>query len=375
MQVLAVPDHWPLTTGHRPWTVGPFRPSLERGDSPRNAPLAMLPCVRVPCCRVGARRVDATVPARFQPATDTTRTRRQRTCAAPAVRITNHESRITAVLDGRAVPALPCAGGLPPQRPPVAMLPCVRVPCCRVGARRVDATVSARFQPAADTTRTRRQRTCAAPAVRITNHESRITAVLDGRAVPALPCAGGLPPQRPSSYATVRACPLLPCRRQTCRRHSACSIPACRRHDADTTPAYVRGSRSSNHESRITNHGRSGRSGRSGPPLCGGTPPATPPVAMLPCVRVPCCRVGARRVDATVPARFQPAADTTRTRRQRTCAAPAVRITNHESRVTAVLDGRAVPALPCAGGLPPQRPSSYATVRACPRLTCQRPSC
>ncbi len=28
-----------------------------------------------------------------------------------------------------------------------------------------------------------------------------------------------------------------------------------------------------------------GRSGRSGPPLCGGTPPATPPVAIPPCVR------------------------------------------------------------------------------------------
>ena len=33
-------DHWPLTTAF--WTVGPFRPSLVRGDSPRNAPLTPL---------------------------------------------------------------------------------------------------------------------------------------------------------------------------------------------------------------------------------------------------------------------------------------------------------------------------------------------
>ena len=59
--------------------------------------------------------------------------------------------------------------------------------------------------------------------------------------------------------------------------HRACAIPACRRRAADATPARVRGSRSSNHKSQITSHGRSGRSGRSGPPLSGGTPPATPP--------------------------------------------------------------------------------------------------
>ena len=34
-------DHWPLPTGHCPWTVGPFRPSLVRGDTPRNAPLQL----------------------------------------------------------------------------------------------------------------------------------------------------------------------------------------------------------------------------------------------------------------------------------------------------------------------------------------------
>ena len=165
----ASPGHHPLSTIHCPWTVGPFRPSLVRGDAPRSAPLAMPPCVRVPSCRVGVRRVDAPVPARFQPAADTTRTRRQRTCAAPAVRITNHESRVTAVLDGRAVPALPCAGGRPPQRPPVAVPPCVRVPSIHVSADRDDppfvrdsslsptrlghdATVSTRRQPIASST-------------------------------------------------------------------------------------------------------------------------------------------------------------------------------------------------------------------------------
>ena len=116
-----------------------------------------------------------------------------------------------------------------------------------------------------------------------------------------------------------------------------------------------------------------GRSGRSGPPLCGGTPPATPPcsnAAVLTLPQLVCQRPGdnatvparnqpvcqSQRGYATVPAQFQLVANAPRTRRQRACAAPAVRITNHKSRVTAVLDGRAVPALPCAGGHPPQRP-------------------
>ena len=33
---------YPLSTIHCRWTVGPFRPSLVRGDSPRNAPLTPL---------------------------------------------------------------------------------------------------------------------------------------------------------------------------------------------------------------------------------------------------------------------------------------------------------------------------------------------
>ena len=150
---------------------------------------------------------DATVPARPQPPSQRQPYRRHRACAAPAVRITNHESRTT------AVPALPCAGGLPPQRPPVAMPPCVPVPklvwqrpvgnatvrarnqlVCQ--SRREYVTVSARFQLAANAPRTPHHHACAAPAVRITNHESRI---------PALPCGEGHPPQRPPVYATVPA--------------------------------------------------------------------------------------------------------------------------------------------------------------------------
>ena len=139
------------------------------------------------------------------------------------------------------------------------MPPCLRVPSRRVSASRTDATVPAR-RPQFES--------------RITSHESRITAV------PALPCAGGLPPQRPPvANATVPARPQPPCQRQPYRRHRACAAPAVR---------------ITNHESRVTNHGR------SGPPLCGGTPPATPPVA-----------------NATVPAR-RPQFES--------------RVTNHESR-------------------------------------------
>ena len=92
-------------------------------------------------------------------------------------------------LDGRAVPALPCAGGLPPQRPPVyAGAPAPpQLPCQQPGS---NAAMPAPFQPAADATVVkptvpsrlqlaanaqpcRRPRACAAPAVRITIHESR----------------------------------------------------------------------------------------------------------------------------------------------------------------------------------------------------------
>ena len=66
---------------------------------------------------------------------------------------------------------------------------------------------------------------------RSSNCESRLTAA------PALPCAGGHPPQRPPEA-------MPPCVRVS-------SLPL--------TPACLRGSRSSNCESRITNHGRPGQ--------------------------------------------------------------------------------------------------------------------
>ncbi len=164
-------------------------------------------------------------------------------------RSSNHESRIT------AAPALPCAGGHPPQRPPVAMPPCVRdyslppTPACLRGSRS-------------------------------SNHESRLTAA------PALPCAGGHPPQRP------------PVAMPPCVRVS--SLPLTQR--AGAAPAV----RITNHESRITTHGR------PGPPLCRGTPPATPPCS-----------------DAAVRARRQLAADPSVPARLPQFES---RITNHESR-------------------------------------------
>ncbi len=158
---------------------------------------------------------------------------------------------------------------------------------------------------------------------RSSNHESRIPAV------PALPCAGGLPPQRPSMLC-----------------HRACAIPADVSTSVVPVPPYLRGSRSSNHESRIP----AVQGGRAVPalPSAGGFPPQRPPVAMPPCVPVPklvCQRpVGNATVRArnqlvcqsqreyvTVSARFQLAANAPRTPRHHACAAPAVRITNHKS--------------------------------------------
>ena len=110
-------------------------------------------------------------------------------------------------------------------------------------------------------------------------------------------------------------------------------------------------------ESRITIHGSSGRSARSGPPLCGGTPPATPPLyATVPALpQPPCPRPGG---NAAVPAQFQPIANAPRTRRPRACAAPAVRITNHKSRITN--HESRITAVPGASARPEQNSSSCA---------------
>ncbi len=162
----------------------------------------MPPYRRVPSRRAKVSRADATVPARFQLAADASRTRRQRACAAPAVRIANHESRITN--HGRSGP--PLCGGTPPQRPPHhracaspadASAPAVSTP---PGVRDSSSPPTRRGHDAS--VRARRPQF----ELRITNHESRITAI------PALPCAGGLPPQRPPEL-----------------HHRACASPACPR--------------------------------------------------------------------------------------------------------------------------------------------------
>ena len=85
-----------LTTGHRPPTTGNRHLRLD----------------------------GRAVPTPFQLAANAQPCLRQHPCAAPAVRITNLESRIT------AIPALPWAGGLPPQRPPVCRRACA-IPACR----------------------------------------------------------------------------------------------------------------------------------------------------------------------------------------------------------------------------------------------------
>ncbi len=240
-------------------------------------------------------------------------------------RITNHESRIT------AIPALPCAGGLPPQRPPML--------CHRACA--IPADASTPVVPAPPCLRRSRS----------SNHESRITAI------PALPCAGGLPPQRPPMLCH-RACaipadastpvvPAPPCLRRSRSSnhesqvtnhesrpflvrelppqrppmlcHRACAIPADVSTPVVPAPPCLRRSRSSNHESRITNHGRS---------LCGNSP-RNAPYVMPPCLLDSSRRVNASRPSATVPASL-PQFES--------------RFTNHESRPFLVRE------------LPPQRP-------------------
>ncbi len=254
-------------------------------------------------------------------------------------------------LNGRAVPALPCAGKLPSHRPPVLYHRACAIPACRRRASHVDAPLRARL-PQFES--------------RITSHESRLcyTTVparfqlaADAPVMSTRPCVRGSRSSNHESRVTNHACVIPPClrdsslppTRQSCRRapacaapavritnhesritpvlyHRACAIPACRRRasrvdaplparfqlaaDAPvmSTPPCVRGSRSSNHESRVTNHA---------------------------CVIPPCLR------DSSSPPTRQSC------RRHRACAAPAVRITNHESRITPVLCHRACAILAC----------------------------
>ena len=107
-----------------------------------------------------------------------------------------------------------------------------------------------------------------------------------------------------------------------------------------------------------TGHGRPMRSGRSGPPMCGGTPPATPPPEL-------CHRVGASPASVSATGRHCYHAGAIPACRQRAACVRGSRSSNHESRITAVQCGRAVPTLPCAGRLPQQRPPPRLYRRMC----------
>ncbi len=100
----------------------PFRPSLVRGDSPRNAPLvyasvrarSQLTCQRQPCRRHRA----CAIPACRRRAAY----RFHQVCASPVppFEFRRFEFRFTAV---QAVPALPCAGDSPSNAPLIPRLP------------------------------------------------------------------------------------------------------------------------------------------------------------------------------------------------------------------------------------------------------------
>ena len=111
-----------------------------RGDSPRNAPLCMPACLRLP--RRSVSNPEATPPCLRASSSPPTRSRADASILAQLAqfesRTTIHDSRTT-IHDSRftthdsrftAVPALPCAGGLPPQRSPSG---CQRACASRVG--------------------------------------------------------------------------------------------------------------------------------------------------------------------------------------------------------------------------------------------------
>ena len=197
-----ITNHESRITNHESRPFGPFRPSLVRGDTPRNAPLsyATVPAPpRLPCQQPGsiatvplryqpvavATVVGPTVPARFHLATYAQPCRRQRACAAPAVRITNHESRPF----GPFRPSL--VRGTPPATPPssdATVLARTQLVCQRPGG---DATVCARFQLVINAPRTRCGRPCASPIPvfefrRFSSSGLLSTALL--KSGPAIPC-------------------------------------------------------------------------------------------------------------------------------------------------------------------------------------------
>ena len=87
-------------------------------------------------------------------------------------------------LDGRAVPALPCAGGLPPQRPPCNATVCAPPQLTRQPPGS-NATMCARFQLLVNAPRTRCGRRCASP---IPPFEFRVSAVSDHYPLSTIHC-------------------------------------------------------------------------------------------------------------------------------------------------------------------------------------------
>ena len=117
--------NWQLATGNwqlaaAVWTVGPFRPSLVRGDSPRNAPLK--PLLAQPVGSIGAQSNGD--PSRRQRACaiptcrQSQRRRCGRLCASPAPPF---EFRVSAVPDHWQLSTIHCrnefpARPFPPQK-------------------------------------------------------------------------------------------------------------------------------------------------------------------------------------------------------------------------------------------------------------------
>ena len=150
----------------------PFRPSLVRGDSPRNAPLCMPACLRLPRRPVSKR--EATPPCLRPSRSPPTRSRANTSILTQLPqfesRFTTHDSRLT------AVPALPCAGGLPPQRSPSG--------CQRACASRVGLSATGRqchrdsdILTCRQSRRARRRRECESLANRASTRPSTASAV------------------------------------------------------------------------------------------------------------------------------------------------------------------------------------------------------
>ena len=296
-----------LATDH--WQLAPAVGRLGRSGPPLcgGTPPATPPCV---CQRACASPAAVSAPAVSTPPS---------VCVgSSAVRVSTFRVPIYGRSD-RSGP--PLCGGHPPQRPPVAMPPCVSVPSWRVSDQEVTP-----------------------PCLRLS--------------CLCTSASEGMPPR-----------PQLACQSHPRRCHRACAVPAYRRRAADTTLPCARGSRGSNCDSRITTHKSRLTKNKSRPfrpSLVRGAPPQRPLVAMPPCVRLSClctsasegmpplpqlaCQSHPGRCHraCTVPAYRRRAADTTLTcargSRSSNCDSRLTthdsRLTTHESRITAKVDFR-----------------------------------